>query len=175
MSLCPTPFQVPGRKRGPTFYSLNSVDPLGTHTSPRPEAATLPGNKCGNILRKLSVTIYNLRSAADNRGSVKTPCSLNTRAPGVKIKLNGILPLVNRRQAYNSHTHPLIGNSTGVCESHLQCTLSFTGPSPARNLRKTQRNTTEQEASVRGEFTSAQRKLLIKRTQWKRKKNSYII
>lgn len=170
MSLCPTPSQVPGTTLGSTFYSLNSVDPLGAHTSPRPEAATLPGNKCGNILRKLSVTIYNLRSAADNRGSVKTPCSLNTRASGVKIKLNGILPLVNRRQAYNSHTHPLIGNSTGVCESHLQRALAFPGPGPARDLRKPQRNTTEQEAPV-----GASSPLPRESTPWKRKKNSYVI
>ena len=66
------------------------------------------------------MTIYNLRSAADNRGSARTLCSLNTWALGVKIKLNGIFPLVNRRQAYNSHMHPLIGNSRGVHNSHVQ-------------------------------------------------------
>ena len=48
------------------------------------------------------MTIYNLRSAADNRGSARTLCSLNTWALSVKIKLNGIFPLVNRRQAYTN-------------------------------------------------------------------------
>lgn len=118
---------------------MNSADLVGTNTSPCPDAAMLPGNKCRNILRKLYVTIYNLRAAADNRGSVKTPCSLNTWAFGVKIKLNGILPLVNIRQAYNSHMHPLIGNSRGACNSHLQCTLSFTSHSPRQHeFQKTQ-------------------------------------
>lgn len=76
----------------------------GTGSTPRACAATLPGNKCRNTRGKLYVTIHSLCAAADNRGSVKTPCSLHTWASGVKIKLNGILPLVNTSQAYNSHT-----------------------------------------------------------------------
>lgn len=127
----------------------------------------LPGNECGNILRKLSVTIYNLQSAADNRGSVKTPCSLNTQALGVKIKLNRILPLVNTRQAYRAHAHPLIGDSRGVCNSHLQRTLAFTTlpTSSQHKFQKTQRNITEQDPFLfRDKFTSDQRKLLVGRS-----------
>ncbi|KAK2091530.1 hypothetical protein P7K49_030814 [Saguinus oedipus] len=56
--------------------SSGSEGLVGTNTTSRPDAAMLPGNKCRHILQKLYVTIYNLRSAADNRGSVKTPREL---------------------------------------------------------------------------------------------------
>ena len=147
MSLSLLLFYIPVRKTPPTFCNTNSVDLVGSHTSSCPDVARLPGNKCRNTLGKLYVTIYNLRSAADNRGSVRTPCSLNTWALGVKIKLNGIFPLVNRRQAYNSHIHPLIGNSRGVRNSHMQCTQAFTLlplRSPDMNSR-THGNLTEPE------------------------------
>lgn len=97
----------PGRSRQPVPSLLTSCEEqcgsAGTIASSCPQAATLPGNKCGNLLRKLSLTIYNLRSAADTRGGVKTPCSRHARASGVKIELNGILPLVNIRQAHKPH------------------------------------------------------------------------
>lgn len=144
-------FSVPWRKTESNFYNTNSVDLTGTNTSSCPNVAMLPGNKCRNTLGKPYVTIYNLRSAADNRGSVKTPCSLNTRAHGVKIKLNGIFPLVNIRQAYNSHKHPLIGDSRGVGNSHLQGTRAFAlppRPPPEHGFQKTRRNRTEQKPGL---------------------------
>lgn len=62
----------------PPFYSTGSEELAETDTSSCADAAALPGNKCRNVLRKLYVTIRNLRSAADNQESVKTLCSLNT-------------------------------------------------------------------------------------------------
>lgn len=147
MSLSLLLFYIPVRKTPPTFCNINSVDLVGSHTSSCPYVARLPGNKCRNTLGKLYVTIYNLRSAADNRGSVRTPCSLNTWALGVKIKLNGIFPLVNRRQAYNSHMRPLTGNSRGVRNSHMQCPgfHSPAPPLPQSGFQKTHGNLTEPE------------------------------
>lgn len=86
----------------------------------------------------------------------------------MNIKLNGMFPLVNIRQAYTSHMQPLIGNRTGVCNSYLHGTLAFPPlPLCSPNMDHRKRRETELSnslPSIRAKFTPDQRKLLMQRT-----------